>query len=78
MSAVRTILEELGVADKITAIGVAKGMDRDAGRERFFVGQASPTSRCRRAIRCFISSSGFGTRRTGLPSARTGPNAKRT
>jgi excinuclease ABC subunit C len=37
MSAVRTILEELGIADKITAIGVAKGMDREAGRERFFV-----------------------------------------
>jgi hypothetical protein len=41
MSAVRTILEELGIADKITAIGVAKGMDREAGRERFFMrGQA--------------------------------------
>ncbi|MEP3439061.1 MAG: excinuclease ABC subunit UvrC [Hoeflea sp.] len=37
MSAVRTILEELGIADRITAIGVAKGMDREAGRERFFV-----------------------------------------
>ena len=37
MSAVRTILDELGIADKITAIGVAKGMDREAGRERFFV-----------------------------------------
>ncbi|PHR22065.1 MAG: excinuclease ABC subunit C [Hoeflea sp.] len=37
MSAVRAILEELGIADKITAIGVAKGMDREAGRERFFV-----------------------------------------
>ena len=37
MSAVRTILEDLGIADKITAIGVAKGMDREAGRERFFI-----------------------------------------
>jgi excinuclease ABC subunit C len=37
MSAVRKILEELGIAGKITAIGVAKGMDREAGRERFFV-----------------------------------------
>lgn len=37
MSAVRAILEDLGIADKITAIGVAKGMDREAGRERFFV-----------------------------------------
>ncbi|MCY0146425.1 excinuclease ABC subunit UvrC [Hoeflea sp. G2-23] len=37
MSAVRGILEELGIADKVTAIGVAKGMDREAGRERFFM-----------------------------------------
>ncbi len=37
MSAVRKILDELGVADRVTAIGIAKGVDRDAGRERFFV-----------------------------------------
>ncbi|OCW55839.1 excinuclease ABC subunit UvrC [Hoeflea olei] len=37
MSAVRAILDELGIADKVTAIGVAKGMHREAGRERFFV-----------------------------------------
>lgn len=37
MSAVRAMLEELGIAGKITAIGVAKGMDREAGRERFFM-----------------------------------------
>ncbi len=37
MSAVRGMLGELGVADKVVAIGVAKGQDRDAGRERFFV-----------------------------------------
>jgi len=37
MSAVRRILDELGIADRITAIGVAKGMDREAGRERFFM-----------------------------------------
>jgi excinuclease ABC subunit C len=36
MSAVRKILEDLGIADKVTAVGVAKGVDRDAGRERFF------------------------------------------
>ena len=36
MSAVRKILGELGIADRVTAIGVAKGVDRDAGRERFF------------------------------------------
>jgi excinuclease ABC subunit C len=37
ISAVRKILDELGIRDKVTAIGVAKGVDRDAGRERFVV-----------------------------------------
>ena len=37
ISAVRSILDELGIADKVTTIGVAKGLDRDAGRERFIV-----------------------------------------
>jgi excinuclease ABC subunit C len=37
MTAVRAILEELGITDSVTAIGVAKGVDRDAGRERFFL-----------------------------------------
>ncbi len=36
MTAVRAILDELGISDCVTAIGVAKGVDRDAGRERFF------------------------------------------
>ncbi|MCB5203315.1 excinuclease ABC subunit UvrC [Neorhizobium sp. T786] len=36
MTAVRTILDELGIRDVVTAIGIAKGVDRDAGRERFF------------------------------------------
>lgn len=42
MSAVRAILDELGIADKVQAIGVAKGVDRDAGRERFFVRGREP------------------------------------
>ena len=37
ISAVRSILDALGIADKVTTIGVAKGVDRDAGRERFIV-----------------------------------------
>ncbi|MEQ8826222.1 MAG: helix-hairpin-helix domain-containing protein, partial [Parvibaculum sp.] len=37
MSAVRKIFEELGITGKVTAIGIAKGMDREAGRERFFM-----------------------------------------
>ncbi|WP_319520094.1 excinuclease ABC subunit UvrC [uncultured Martelella sp.] len=37
MTAVRAILEELGITDAVTAIGIAKGADREAGRERFFM-----------------------------------------
>ncbi|WP_197716867.1 excinuclease ABC subunit UvrC [Mesorhizobium sp. DCY119] len=37
MSVVRKMLADLGIEDKVAAIGVAKGQDRDAGRERFFV-----------------------------------------
>lgn len=37
MSVVRAMLDELGVSDRIMAIGIAKGQDREAGRERFFV-----------------------------------------
>ncbi len=36
MTAVRTMLKELGLEGKIMAIGIAKGVDREAGRERFF------------------------------------------
>ncbi|MFN7010966.1 MAG: excinuclease ABC subunit UvrC [Allorhizobium sp.] len=36
MTAVRAILDDLGISDCVIAIGVAKGVDRDAGRERFF------------------------------------------
>ncbi|MEZ5811047.1 MAG: excinuclease ABC subunit UvrC [Rhizobiaceae bacterium] len=42
MSAVVTILDELGIADTVTVIGVAKGMDREAGRERFFIAGRKP------------------------------------
>ncbi|MFA6156883.1 excinuclease ABC subunit UvrC [Mesorhizobium sp.] len=37
MTAVRKILSDLGIEDRVEAIGIAKGQDRDAGRERFFV-----------------------------------------
>ena len=36
LSAVREVMDELGLTDKINLVGVAKGPDRDAGRERFF------------------------------------------
>ena len=42
MSAVRKILDDLGIAGRVHAIGVAKGVDRDAGRERFFVSGREP------------------------------------
>ncbi|KQT88581.1 excinuclease ABC subunit UvrC [Aurantimonas sp. Leaf443] len=44
MSAVRGILAELGIADKVTTIGIAKGVDRDAGRERFVMEGREPFS----------------------------------
>lgn len=37
MTTVRKILSDLGIEDRVVAIGIAKGQDRDAGRERFFV-----------------------------------------
>ncbi|OXS99301.1 excinuclease ABC subunit C [Notoacmeibacter marinus] len=37
ISAVMKILRELGVEDDVAVIGVAKGQDRDAGRERFVI-----------------------------------------
>ena len=36
LSAVEEVMEELGLTDKIKLVAVAKGPDRDAGRERFF------------------------------------------
>jgi excinuclease ABC subunit C len=42
MTAVRGILAELGITDRVQAIGVAKGVDRNAGRERFFVSGKEP------------------------------------
>ncbi|EFL90579.1 excinuclease ABC subunit UvrC [Ahrensia sp. R2A130] len=35
LSACREIMKELDLEDKVTLVGVAKGVDRDAGRERF-------------------------------------------
>ena len=37
VSAVMSVLNELQIADCVDVIGVAKGVDRDAGRERFFI-----------------------------------------
>ena len=42
LNATLDILRELGIADKVTAVGIAKGVDRDAGRERVFMPGARP------------------------------------
>ena len=42
LTAVRAILDELGIAENVTAIGIAKGVDRDAGRETLLHGGREP------------------------------------
>jgi excinuclease ABC subunit C len=37
VNAVMAILKELGIEDAVDVVGVAKGVDRDAGRERFII-----------------------------------------
>jgi excinuclease ABC subunit C len=37
LEAARGILEELGILDDVPLVGIAKGVDRDAGREKFWV-----------------------------------------
>jgi excinuclease ABC subunit C len=54
MTAVRAILEELGITDSVIAIGIAKGVDRDAGRERFFPAGESFTLPPRDPVLYFI------------------------
>ncbi|WP_019170526.1 excinuclease ABC subunit UvrC [Pseudaminobacter salicylatoxidans] len=55
MTAVRQILGDLGVEERVTAIGVAKGVDREAGRERFFVrGRESFTLPVRDPVLYFV------------------------
>lgn len=41
-NAVLDVLKSLDIADDVTTIGVAKGVDRDAGRERFFIPGRQP------------------------------------
>lgn len=42
LSAVTETLEELGVFDEVTVVAIAKGEDRNAGREEFFMRGKSP------------------------------------
>jgi excinuclease ABC subunit C len=42
LSAARSVLEELGISESVPLVGIAKGPERDAGREKFFIeGQES-------------------------------------
>ena len=42
MTAVRANLDQLGIRENVTASGIAKGMDSEAGRERFFMEGRQP------------------------------------
>ena len=42
LSSVTQVLEELDVLDRITLVGIAKGVDRDAGRETFYMNGREP------------------------------------
>ncbi len=42
LKAAREALKDLGLEDQIVLVGVAKGVDRDAGRERFFMPGRAP------------------------------------
>jgi excinuclease ABC subunit C len=75
VSAVKEIMDDLGVED-VPFIGVAKGIDRDQGKEEFHRPGRAP-SRWVATTRCSISSSGCATRRTASPSARTARNGPR-
>ena len=70
-----TALAELGITD-LPLVGVAKGPDRDAGRETFYMPGREPVHAASRATRCSTSCSGCATRRTASPSARTGRAGK--
>lgn len=44
LAAAADVLREMGLIDRIPIVGVAKGPDRNAGRERFFTRQGEPFS----------------------------------
>ncbi len=44
LSAVQEALRKIGLEDKLNLVGIAKGEDRDAGRERFFIPGRAPFS----------------------------------
>jgi excinuclease ABC subunit C len=44
LSAAQEVLGELGLEDRVKSVAIAKGPDRDAGRERFFMAGRNPFS----------------------------------
>ena len=76
LAAAYAVLDELGLSDDIKVAAVAKGPDRNAGRERIHL---RGRSRCcwSRAIRCSTASRGSATRRIASPSARIARSARR-
>ncbi|WP_273720802.1 MULTISPECIES: excinuclease ABC subunit UvrC [unclassified Bartonella] len=42
INSVHTVLSELKIGNLITVVGIAKGVDRNAGRERFFIKDKTP------------------------------------
>ncbi len=73
VSAVSEILAEMGV-DDIPVVGVAKGIDRDAGKEEFHRPASAP-SPCNATTRSSTSSSACAMKPTAGPTAPTGPSA---
>ena len=70
-------MEELGLPD-ICIAGIAKGPDRNAGREPVFsCPGAEAVQSAAGGPRSFIICSGCATRRTVLPSARTAARRKK-
>ncbi len=42
LNAARAVMAELGISNAVTLVGIAKGPDRDAGREKFFMEGREP------------------------------------
>ena len=68
LSSAQAVFAELGI-DDVPLVAIAKGPDRNAGRETFHMAGSARPSRWSRATRCCITCSACATRRTGSPSA---------
>ena len=75
LSAVMEVMNELDITN-LAVVSIAKGPDRNAGRERFFMPKSRLSLWTRRTPSC-ISSSVCATRPTASPSGPTGRGAPR-